>query len=328
MNVVRKDNMTNSLIPYSFTPGTKAKAQEVNANFIALADGIDSTKQYTIDEIDRVEEKYDTKFDDVTPTLANNDLSNTNFLTNCVLKAPNGISSVSGRVITVKSGLKCLIPNGKTEDGTLKNIELTLDENITHTLPTNESSIYFFLRTDKKIICWGGAYMESPTQPTLATPTIWFDTTNNQMKMSDSSGKNFTNVNLIYLGYLIGSVGTGAINVNNPLPVTRLITHSDLESGHKYRTVVRSFSSGLSWYRQWSDGWLEQGGWATGSQTITLFKAYNNTNFNIMLTTAQDGTNANYYNLAANNKTVSSFYVFTIGHGTEFYWRTTGPSSY
>lgn len=32
--------MTDTLIPYSFIPGTKAKAQEVNANFIALADCI------------------------------------------------------------------------------------------------------------------------------------------------------------------------------------------------------------------------------------------------------------------------------------------------
>lgn len=30
--------MTNSMIPYSFVPGTKAKASEVNANFISLAD--------------------------------------------------------------------------------------------------------------------------------------------------------------------------------------------------------------------------------------------------------------------------------------------------
>ncbi len=29
--------MTNSMIPYSFVPGTKAKATEVNANFVALA---------------------------------------------------------------------------------------------------------------------------------------------------------------------------------------------------------------------------------------------------------------------------------------------------
>lgn len=32
--------MTDTLIPYSFIPGTKAKAQEVNANFIALAESI------------------------------------------------------------------------------------------------------------------------------------------------------------------------------------------------------------------------------------------------------------------------------------------------
>lgn len=37
--------MTSSLIPYSFTPGTKAKAQEVNANFIALAEKIETNAE-------------------------------------------------------------------------------------------------------------------------------------------------------------------------------------------------------------------------------------------------------------------------------------------
>lgn len=40
--------MTNSLIPYSFTPGTKAKAEEVNANFNALADKIDENNSTTV----------------------------------------------------------------------------------------------------------------------------------------------------------------------------------------------------------------------------------------------------------------------------------------
>lgn len=40
--------MTNSIIPYSFTPGTKAKAQEVNANFNALAEKIESNDSTTI----------------------------------------------------------------------------------------------------------------------------------------------------------------------------------------------------------------------------------------------------------------------------------------
>lgn len=37
--------MTNSMVPYSFIPGTKAKASEVNANFIALANLIDANKE-------------------------------------------------------------------------------------------------------------------------------------------------------------------------------------------------------------------------------------------------------------------------------------------
>ena len=36
--------MTNSMIPYSFVPGTKAKADEVNANFISLANFIEQNK--------------------------------------------------------------------------------------------------------------------------------------------------------------------------------------------------------------------------------------------------------------------------------------------
>ena len=40
--------MTDTLIPYSFIPGTKAKASEVNANFIAVADNI-STLTTTVE---------------------------------------------------------------------------------------------------------------------------------------------------------------------------------------------------------------------------------------------------------------------------------------
>lgn len=42
--------MTNSMIPYSFVPGTKAKADEVNANFISLANFIEQNKNSTANE--------------------------------------------------------------------------------------------------------------------------------------------------------------------------------------------------------------------------------------------------------------------------------------
>ena len=54
--------MTSS-VPYSFVPGTKAKAEEVNANFIALLDKIENSN---------------IKIDDLTLSKMKTDLSNIN----------------------------------------------------------------------------------------------------------------------------------------------------------------------------------------------------------------------------------------------------------
>ena len=54
--------MTSS-VPYSFVPGTKAKAEEVNANFIALLDKIENSN---------------IKIDDLTMSKMKTDLSNIN----------------------------------------------------------------------------------------------------------------------------------------------------------------------------------------------------------------------------------------------------------
>lgn len=44
--------MTDSMIPYSFVPGTKAKASEVNANFIALSEAITQNIQRLTENFD------------------------------------------------------------------------------------------------------------------------------------------------------------------------------------------------------------------------------------------------------------------------------------
>lgn len=55
--------MTNSMIPYSFIPGTKAKAGEVNANFIALANIIEENKEITAENILEITEILQQKAD-------------------------------------------------------------------------------------------------------------------------------------------------------------------------------------------------------------------------------------------------------------------------
>ena len=49
--------------------------------------------------------------------------------------------------------------------------------------------------------------------------------------------------------------------------------------------IVETWHSGTSWYRVWSDGWIEQGGTSNISSrttTITLKLAYTNTNYGVL----------------------------------------------
>ena len=68
-------------------------------------------------------------------------------------------------------------------------------------------------------------------------------------------------------------------------------SYTDLNGNHFYYIggnlvkgfVTETYISGTSWYRVWSDGWIEQGGCWTGSTgtTATLLKAFRDTNWTL-----------------------------------------------
>lgn len=73
--------------------------------------------------------------------------------------------------------------------------------------------------------------------------------------------------------------------------------------------VVQNYVSGTSWYRVWSDGWIEQGGQvaengANYNGSVTLIKKFSNTNYSIQLTILNGGDSRWHW---ASNKTTSSF---------------------
>lgn len=90
------------------------------------------------------------------------------------------------------------------------------------------------------------------------------------------------------------------------------------------RTVVESYTNGKSWYRIWSDGWIEQGGYAT-SGTVTLLKTYTNANYAIKVTPV--GTNNSAYFdkgfVVTDSQTTTQFKV--LGQVVNaWYWQTEG----
>lgn len=118
--------MTNSLIPYSFVPGTKAMASEVNANFIALANSVEEGKQYTNKEIEKLntslEERLDEYKGDVDSTLNDKiafNMSNSVNISNCILQIPqNIIVELNAGTLTLKAGSVLTVPDGLEEDET------------------------------------------------------------------------------------------------------------------------------------------------------------------------------------------------------------------
>ncbi|OLA94528.1 MAG: hypothetical protein BHW64_03295 [Candidatus Melainabacteria bacterium LEY3_CP_29_8] len=125
--------MNQNAIPYTFIPGTKAKATEVNANFTFFKDKIDEIQtslSSTSGELDTFVTDTEGDIQDLQDTKCDKKLNESGFITNCIIEAPNGVVSYSGSVVTAYSGLKVLIPDGKNDDGSLKNIEYTLSENV------------------------------------------------------------------------------------------------------------------------------------------------------------------------------------------------------
>jgi hypothetical protein len=97
--------------------------------------------------------------------------------------------------------------------------------------------------------------------------------------------------------------------------------------------LVESWKSGTSWYRKYSDGWIEQGGYVTTNsnteQTINLHTAFSNTNYFL---TKQLGFNG-YYGSGINGQytsvwglTTSSFktYGYATAGVNAFRWYACG----
>lgn len=103
--------------------------------------------------------------------------------------------------------------------------------------------------------------------------------------------------------------------------------------GIRYVKETGKSSDGQSWYRKWSDGWLEQGGVKEAlvlrgtSSTITLPVAYNNTSYNIIGIGVKRPGRTGWASIEQNGTTNNSFVYGAMGDTTndgvsKFHWYT------
>lgn len=117
-----------------------------------------------------------------------------NYLTNCMLSAPNGIPSYSGNVVTVYESTSFLFPNGRnTDSNTLKNVNFSLASNATGTITGSVASDYYvFVTSDLDIeFIPQKNYFEQTTQPTALTQTtlngIWYNPNTNILSLANAT---------------------------------------------------------------------------------------------------------------------------------------------
>lgn len=250
--------MSNSLIPYSFIPGTKAKAQEVNANFIALADQITENKNYTDMKISETVSSIDTQKADLK-------LGNTTLVSNCILDAPNGIVTNSGNTITVKSGLNVLIPNGRNDDGTYKCINKKIDEDVLLTTVNNSNVNCVYVAENSCGVA--ESYQYSFSTPRYSGG-IWYNLRENKSYKFDTDTKTWEEFPCIVIATYENESGT-ITNVKSDSPIA-LLKENDLEEINAfgfpdYSNVVGK-ANGTKHYAK-TDGYLYC--WAEAQQNLT-----------------------------------------------------------
>lgn len=311
--------MTNTQIPYSFTPGSKAKAQEVNANFIALAEGIDTSREYTTSELLKV----NTKLDDKALTLANKNLNNVTGMSNCILETPDGSTTFSGATLTLKKGLKVLLPDGRNEDGTLKNIEYTLDEEKTLTNP-DVNTKYWYITQDgvysvnAKLFAF--KQIETVTDGKIRAV---FDAAKNISYTRDSDNGTFQSIPFTIIAKTSTDGKLSDItNLSMHQPYA-LIKNNDMEQRIAgVNCIVETYKNSTFWFRIYQDGWIEQGG--MGYDRVNFMIPFKQEEFSILLTVRDDVTNANYFNLSAVNRHLEYFDMFRRGYAGGAFWYACG----
>ena len=90
--------------------------------------------------------------------------------------------------------------------------------------------------------------------------------------------------------------------------------------------IIDTYVNGTSWYRIWSDGWIEQGGNSLANANtvnITLLKSFTNTNYSIIGSISGANRTLNIPS-AASTKLLNSFQFYVDSIGGEVYWEACG----
>lgn len=88
---------------------------------------------------------------------------------------------------------------------------------------------------------------------------------------------------------------------------TTAATTTSSASIYKPAVVVENYRNGTEWYRKWSDGWIEQGGYGSMTVAVNFLKAFTDTNYTILTQMLHSTVNTYYNQIVYDNYSKTSF---------------------
>lgn len=285
--------MSQNAIPYTFIPGTKAKASEINANFTYLKNKIDEAQTSlsgTSDELNTFMTDTESDIQDLNDSKCDKKLNESGYITNCIIEAPNGVISYSDNNVTAYSGLKLLIPDGKNDDGSLKNIEYTLSENIVKDFSNTTISGALYIDNSGNIYAFASESEGTTFDSTYSG--VFYNTSTNYINPV-SSGVIDETKKLCRIGEI--KITSGTIDYFLSYKPLQLFPQniclqlpSEISTATRYQPayIVENYYNSDSGYVKFNDGFIIQWGLTdtlglNKYATVTLLKSYSDNLFKV-----------------------------------------------
>lgn len=189
-----------------------------------------------------------------------------------------------------------LSPNGFNNDGTLANIEWKTDKCVGRQL-SGSGTFALFISKDGSF-----DYVPLNTYELTSNPSStcrrYYNSIDNYIHSAENNAIHY---GCVYIGTCTISDGKiTSFDVKQPF---RAVDYSDLgnlytttkatttssASANRPAVVVQNYKNGQSWYRVWSDGWIEQGFFGNPNITLTLPKSFSDTSYTVVCTRLHTG---------------------------------------
>ena len=205
---------------------------------------------------------------------------------------------IMGSTVFANKNIKALVPNGLNSDGSLNSIEVETQYVTTNTrtwsVGAGQTQYAFISASSGDIQYIASYYFEQSYVPDFQGHILWYNLYDNTMYWQNNDNV-WTKVNVIKVA-----------NLNNSSNYTdgKIDTISDIKNTFRYvdynnhPQLIETYVNGTSWYRVYSDGFCEQGGYipnGNANVTVTFLRRFKDTNYTSLCSsiTSNNGVAAN-----------------------------------